>query len=610
MYNRTSGNFAFAACFPLAGQAGRPDQLPPVDRMSSEAKEAAAVPRHPRNILFVMYDQLRFDYLGCAGHPHLATPNFDRLAAMGVRFTNAYVQSPICGASRMSFYTGRYVQSHGAAWNNYPLKAGEMTLGDHLRERGMDAVLIGKTHMKVDGAGLDRLGISREGIIGARIAECGFDAHVRDDGLWAEGPDGPYDAKPSPYNDFLRARGYAPRNPWHDHANSGLSEELDADGLGAIESGWLMRNAAEPANVREEDSETPWLTDRALEFMASRATSRRAVPWLCHLSYIKPHWPYIVPAPYHAMYGPEHVLPALRDPREREDPNPVHAAFMASRVSRSFSRDEVREAAIPAYMGLVRQCDDHFGRLLDHLQETGALEETMIVVTSDHGDYLGDHWMGEKDLFHEPSVKVPLIVYDPSQAADATRGTTCNALVEAIDLAATFVEVADDGTRDSPSHILEGRSLRPFLHDKKPADWRKAAISEYDYSCTPMADRLGVCVKDARLFMVFDGRYKLIHAEGGLPPMLFDLESDPREFNDLGRDPAHAGEVARLRALLSDWALRLSQRTTVSDAAILARRRGTGGNTGVLIGVYDEADANAEELAVYSGRAPRIAPDG
>ena len=86
-----------------------------------------------KNILFVMYDQLRHDYLGCAGHPTLKTPNFDRLAARAVRFTRAYVQSPICGASRMSFYTGRYVHSHGAAWNNFPLKVGEMTRGDHLR---------------------------------------------------------------------------------------------------------------------------------------------------------------------------------------------------------------------------------------------------------------------------------------------------------------------------------------------------------------------------------------------------------------------------------------------------------------------------------------------
>lgn len=569
--------------------------------------------KRARDILFIMFDQLRFDYLSCAGHPRLETPNLDRLAARGVRFTNAYVQSPICGASRMSFYTGRYVQSHGAAWNNYPLKVGEMTLGDHLRARGMDAVLIGKTHMKVDDAGLDRLGISRGGIIGARLAECGFDAEVRDDGLWAEGPDGPYDARPSPYNAFLRARGYGGRNPWHDHANSALSDARDAQGRGDIESGWLMRNAPKPANVAAKDSETAWLTDEAIGFFDKRARQRRAVPFLCHLSYIKPHWPYVVPAPYHALYGPGDVVPARRDERERRDPNPVYAAFMASRASKSFSREEVRLAAIPAYMGLVRQCDDEIGRLLNHLEATGRLDDTIIVVTSDHGDYLGDHWMGEKDLFHEPSVKVPLIVVDPSAAADATRGTVCDALVEAIDLAPTFVELAEEGrgapdpAAAVPGHILEGRSLVPFLRagaawQARRRDWRDVVISEYDYSCTPMADRLGVSVEDARLFMVFDGRFKLVHAEGGLPPMLFDLQSDPDEFSDLGRDPAFAGEVARLTDRLGLWGRRLSQRTTVSDAEILARRSGAGGRTGVLIGAYDESDVAAEALAFYQGR--------
>ena len=107
-----------------------------------------------KNILFIMFDQLRFDYLSCAGHKTLETPNIDHLASMGVRFSNCYVQSPVCGASRMSTYTGRYVGSHGAAWNNVPLKVGEITLGDHLRKAGMDCWLIGKTHMEVDAEGM------------------------------------------------------------------------------------------------------------------------------------------------------------------------------------------------------------------------------------------------------------------------------------------------------------------------------------------------------------------------------------------------------------------------------------------------------------------------
>ena len=182
------------------------------------------------NILFVMYDQLRFDYLSCAGHPHLHTPNFDRVAAKGVRFSNAYVQSPICGASRMSFYTGRYVSSHGAQWNGYPLRVGEMTLGDHLRAQGMDCWLLGKTHMKADAKGMERLGLSPDTLIGARQADCGFDAWARDDGLWGQGPDGFYDSKRSPYNEYLKSKGYDGENPWADYANAGVSDDQIAVG--------------------------------------------------------------------------------------------------------------------------------------------------------------------------------------------------------------------------------------------------------------------------------------------------------------------------------------------------------------------------------------------
>ena len=106
-----------------------------------------------------MCDQLRWDYLSCTGHPRLHTPNIDALAARGVRFTRAYVQSPVCGASRMSFYTGRYVASHGATWNGVPLKVGEMTLGDYLRPLGLRTALVGKTHMRADIEGMQRLGI-------------------------------------------------------------------------------------------------------------------------------------------------------------------------------------------------------------------------------------------------------------------------------------------------------------------------------------------------------------------------------------------------------------------------------------------------------------------
>lgn len=540
------------------------------------------------NILFIMYDQLRFDYLGCAGHPHLKTPHFDRVAAMGVRFTNAYCQSPICGASRMSFYTGRYVSSHGAQWNGIPLRVGEWTLGDHLRRAGMQTWLIGKTHMRADAQGMARLGLSPDSVIGARQAECGFDVWVRDDGLWAQGPDGFYDEGRSPYNEYLKAKGYPGPNPWADHANAGVSDGQKA-------SGWMFENADLPANIREEDSETPWLTDRTLDFM-----DQTQGPWCAHVSYIKPHWPYIVPAPYNDLFGPQHVPPATRSDQERLGPHPVYAAFMDRPVSRAFADDDVRAKVIPAYMGLIKQCDDQLGRILDRLEETGAIKDTMIVLTSDHGDYLGDHWLGEKDMLHQPSVKIPMIVYDPRAQADATRGTTCDALVESIDLAPTFLEVAGG---EPAAHILEGRSLLPWLHDQQP-DWRKVAISEYDYGQTPMRKALCLSYKDARLFMVFDGRYKMIHAEGGFRPLLFDLHSDPEELVDLGASAQHEAVRADLYAHLGAWGRRMAQRVTRSDADLTAAQ-GKSLRRGILPFLKDGSEVDASLISAYVGPVSR-----
>ncbi|WP_170384465.1 sulfatase-like hydrolase/transferase [Ruegeria atlantica] len=544
-----------------------------------------------KNILFIMFDQLRWDYLSCYGHPHLHTPNIDRLAARGVRFNRAYIQSPICGSSRMSTYTGRYVHSHGASWNGIPLKVGEMTMGDHLRKAGMDCWLVGKTHMRADAEGMARLGLEPDSLIGARVGECGFDVFERDDGMRPEGPDGFYDPDGAKaYNTYLTEKGYESDNPWHDFANSGL----DADGN--VLSGWFLKNSSEAANIAEKDSETPYLTKRGIEFMESHDG-----PWCCHLSFIKPHWPYIVPEPYASLYGPEHVLPVVRSEAERENAHPVLRAFMNTKIGQTFSRRDVREAVIPAYMGLIKQADDQMGRLFGWMEKTGRMEDTMIVITSDHGDFLGDHWMGEKTFFHDASTKIPLIIYDPSPEANSTRGTVSDALVESIDLAPTFVEVAGG---EVASHILEGCSLLPILHGQQEEMPRDVVICEYDYSASPIADALKASVRDAVMFMVANKKWKLIHCEGGHRPILFDLENDPSELNDLGGSDAHKDVIAKMYDHLFAWTRRPSQRTTRSEQQLIEMRTKSRGR-GVVVGVYDENDAPLNLTVKYRGRKAR-----
>ncbi|WP_316233670.1 alkaline phosphatase family protein [Bradyrhizobium sp. SZCCHNPS2010] len=536
-----------------------------------------------RNVLFIMCDQLRFDYLGCSGHPFLKTPNIDRLAQRGVRFRNAYVQSTICGPSRMCVYTGRYVRSHGSSWNGVPLRVGEPTLGDHLKEIGVRNVLVGKTHMVPDREGMARLGIAPESMIGVHVAQCGFEPFERDDGLH---PDGPYDPDPA-YDDYLRRQGFEADNPWEAWANSAEGDD------GELLSGWLLAHADKPARVPEEHSETPYMTRRAIDFIDSAAKDGR--PWCLHLSYIKPHWPYIVAAPYHDLYGAADVIPVIRSERERQNPHRVFGAFQNERVAQAFARDGVRQRVIPAYMGLIAQIDDQLGLLFAALEERGLTDDTLIVFTSDHGDYLGDHWLGEKQLFHDVSAKVPLIVVDPSREADATRGTTSDALVELIDLAPTFLDYL--GGRPKP-HVLEGRSLLPLLHGPAPADWRGYAFSEYDYAFDRIRLALDTPVSGCRLTMVTDGRFKAVFAEG-FRPMLYDLLRDPDEFVDLGDDPNYADVRSRLSDAFFTWTRNPRNRITRSDEAVAAkddaqRHYDRNIESGILIGYWDEADLAAE----------------
>jgi len=283
------------------------------------------------NILFIMCDQLRWDYLSCYGHPHLETPNIDRLVA--------------------------------------PLPMGEQFLGDYLDPLGVRTALVGKTHIVPNLEGMQRLDIDPQSKVGQRLSQGAFEPYWRDDGLH------PNDAKSREvvYNQYLRDQGYSGDNPWHTHANGVIDEN------GEFLSGWFLKAAPYPANIKEEHSETPYTTTRAMEFIEEAGEQ----PWCLHLSYIKPHWPYIAP---------------------------VFDAYMQHQSSRGFVSEEARAAVIPTYMGLIKQIDDQIGRLLDFLEERGQLENTFIVFTSDHGDYLGDHWLGEKSFFHEESVRVPLIV--------------------------------------------------------------------------------------------------------------------------------------------------------------------------------------------------------
>ncbi len=499
-----------------------------------------------RNVLFIMCDQLRWDHLSCAGHPHLHTPNIDALAARGVRFTQAYVQSGICGPSRMSFYTGRYVASHGATHNRVPLSVGEVTLGWHLRQAGRALALAGKTHMLPDKSGMRRLDLEGEDELAVLLREGWF--------VPADRHDGHHPEPGSAYADWLRARGYDSPDPWTDYV---IAVE---DAQGRVLSGWKMRNARLPARVREEHSETAYTTDVALDFMARQGDA----PWVLHLSYVKPHWPYVAPAPYHAMYTPEQCLPVSRHPVERtEAAHPIFREWQNEEVAQSFQSDEAIATVRPTYQGLIKQVDDHLGRVWEAMERLGRWKDTLVVFTADHGDYLGDHWLGEKELFHDCVQRVPFLLYDPSPAADATRGTAESRFAEAIDVVPT---VLDALALDPAEHVVEGRSLLPLTRAAAPATWRDAVVSELDWTFRGTRRRLGHPTGQHYAWMLRTERWKYVHWTDGYRPQLFDLAADPEEFHDRGADPALEPVRRELRERLLAWFCGLKRRTTLTWA--------------------------------------------
>ena len=508
-----------------------------------------------RNLLFIMCDQLRADHLGCYGHPYMATRNLDALAQRGVRFANAFVQSGVCGPSRMSMYTGRYVSSHGATWNRVPLSVGEVTLGEYLHDAGRALSLAGKTHVMTDHAGMKRLQVGDESALGVLLAAGGFVEADRHDGHHAE-PD-------SVYANYLREHGYASHDPWTDYVISAIGAD------GQVASGWNMRNARLPARVAEADSETAYTTDRALEFIRAQGDA----PWALHLSYVKPHWPYLAPAPYHARYSLDQCLPVRRAARELESAHPVLAAYRQQEECVNFMRDEVWQAVRPTYQGLVQQIDDHLGRVWDTLDALGRFDDTLIVFTADHGDFLGDHWLGEKEQFYDTVQRVPLIVYDPDAAADATRGRVETRFAEGVDLVPTFLAALE---LPAARERIEGVSLLALTRSEAPREWRDCVVSELDYSYREARRILGRNPDQCRAWMVRSERWKYVHWQD-FRPQLFDLAADPDEFDDLGADATHVAVRADMRERLLMWFTRLKRRVTVDDrdvdAATAAHKR-------------------------------------
>lgn len=501
----------------------------------------------PKNVLFITADQWRGDCLSALGHPCLKTPHLDALAADGVLFKAHYGQATPCGPGRASLYTGMYLHNHRSVINGAPLDARHSNVALEARKAGYEPALFGYTDVCPDPRSYppgDPVLTSYEGLLPGMTPV----VLLKGDNL--------------PWLADLVAKGYQVSLDHHEVF------EPRRDVPGAAERGptWA------PALYRAEDSNTAFLTGEAIKYISVRGKR----PWFVHLSYLSPHPPFLAPEPYHDLYDPAEVpMPARAESAEAEAAQHPWLDFwvfnqygdepsrgLSARDYCRLSERDLRQARA-TYYGMMSEVDAQIGRLVAHLKETGAYERTLIVFTTDHGELLGDHWMFSKYGWFDAAFHIPLILRVPGMgpAANGSGGRVVEDFTEAVDVMPTLL----DWLGLEPSAQCDGLSLLPFCRGETPPAWRQEAHWEFDFR--HRVDELArwglrLTPDQCALSVIRGRRYKYVHFTA-MPPLFYDLERDPGEFDNLAEDPEH-------RALVLDYAQKMLSWRMNHDERILA----------------------------------------
>lgn len=497
------------------------------------------------NFLLVITDQHRADHVGCYGNAVVQTPNLDALAARGWRAGNMHVATPICMPNRASLMTGRYPSTHGARHNGIALSLRAMTFVETLRRAGYRTALIGKAHLQnmTDIAPSwpvrpqDRLAIE------AVEPDAGNYSQEKRK-LWLERDD--YDLD-YPYYGFESARLVDDHSDdvhghyryWLRRHHPDVEASIGPEAAMAAPSYVLTRiRQAWRTRVPEDLYPSAYIADQTIRQL--REFAGRSEPFFIQCSFPDPHHPFTPPGRYWDMYRPEDI--ELPPSFEASQAPPPHVQWLrrqrdagtAIKHTPAIFACDAREAreAIALNYGSISNIDHQVGRIMAALQEQGLARNTVVIFTSDHGDYLGDHQLLLKGPIHYRGLtRVPFIWADPAGANSACNE---NALASTIDIAPTILERAGV----APFNGMQGKSLLPLVEGGKAA----------------VRDALMLEEEGQRVILGFDSRIRcrtlladgcrLTIYDGAAWGELYDLAADPHELRNLWNDPAASGKKA------------------------------------------------------------------
>ena len=442
------------------------------------------------NILFLMTDQQRWDALGCSGG-WVNTPNLDQIAKEGVRFANCVTTSPVCIPTRLSLATGLYPHNTGI-WNNmnHTMPVDTPTWMQVIRSVGYRTSLFGKTHLHPHHGDLR----DREGLM---------NSYGLDDVNEIGGP---------------RASARVLSHMTADWQQKGVWKEYQADYAERFSN---CPHVVRPSVVGLDNYADVYVGQQAKKYLADYQYQQ---PWFCWVSFGGPHEPWDTPEPYASMYKPEDMPPAIQPPKMDNLSLPTNELQKKIQRNTPISAEEAQRLRAD-YAGNIKLIDDQIGQILETIRLRGELENTVIVFVSDHGEMNGDFGLIYKSNFLNGAVRVPLIVRTPKTVGQKTSQRVSHSPVEWIDIGPTLVELAGG----SINYHQHGKSLMTSLSNPD-VEHRSTAISELDGE-----------------IMLLDQEWKIVLNKNGEPYLLFDVQKDPNEINNLVVNREHRNIVIHLR---------------------------------------------------------------